>query len=684
MEILKKILTLAILSFVLLFLGSLAFASNRHWEFAGWYGGGCYPNAAFDIHIKGRVYLTSDVAGLWRSDDGGEHWHFKTKGLGQLTVPQVAVAPSDSNVLYAATGGGIYVSKNSGDSWEAADNAQGKIIFKRPENYRPIAVDPQNPNELCVGTARAQVFCSQDFGRQWKDIDPDRKFFSDPTDISALAFDKQGRLYIASNKGLSRCGSRAGGCRSLTGAPSPITDLIFSQKSPAVLFAAGEDALWISHDNGDSWETTNPIPQGKTYRIALDESGEIPVIRVIWSKDWKGGVFMTRDEGKTWESQDDNLNADRLSDPTRGWAANGGRSNTVQVDPFDPQIVLRSDWWGVWRSDDGGKSWNEKIVGAPDSVATQIVMDADGEIYVSSMDNGLLRSHDGGKTYEMLFPRKYDAAESGHVWRIAVSGNTIVGTSSPWGETVNQVIDSHDSGNSFSLVRDGLPSGRPKANTMWGEGYPRGLAMDPNNPDIIYLGIDGDGGGLFVSNDMGGTWRRSQGQPGSLRIYNGLAVDPTDSKRIIWGACSTGGGVYVSEDAGRTFDLREKQMDWVFDVAIASDGSMYAAGDSNGAKLFASGDHGQTWVMTGDFGKDRALGTVAVDPNDPQHVAVGTVSWGNKPCNIFLSIDGAKTWQDITADLPDGAGAASIIFDPRGKYLYIARYAGSVYRLALK
>jgi len=62
---------------------------------------------------------------------------------------------------------------------------------------------------------------------------------------------------------------------------------------------------------------------------------------------------------------------------------------------------------------------------------------------------------------------------------------------------------------------------------------------------------------------------------------------------------------------------------------------------------------------------------------------VSTVSWNNKPCKIFLSIDSGKNWQDITADLPDGAGASSIAFDPKGKYLYIARYAGSVYRLAL-
>src|SRR5258708_4213666 len=101
-----------------LFVGMLVsmpvYALAQHWEFAGWYGGGFFCNLAFDSQNKNRVYLTSDVAGIWRSDDLGEHWNFITKGLGQTTVPQVAIAPSDSNVLYAATASGVFLSSNAG------------------------------------------------------------------------------------------------------------------------------------------------------------------------------------------------------------------------------------------------------------------------------------------------------------------------------------------------------------------------------------------------------------------------------------------------------------------------------------------------------------------------------------------------------------------------------------------
>ena len=119
-------------------------------------------------------------------------------------------------------------------------------------------------------------------------------------------------------------------------------------------------------------------------------------------------------------------------------------------------------------------------------------------------------------------------------------------------------------------------------------------------------------------------------------------------------------------------------------MAVGPDGTIYASGDSGGAKLFASTNHGKTWKMIGDFGK-HGLGTVAVDPKHPQRIAVSTVNWSNvAPCKIFVTEDGGKNWVDVTGDLPDGSGASSIAFDPQGKYLYIARYAGSVYKMQIQ
>ncbi|MCK5140286.1 MAG: PD40 domain-containing protein, partial [Thermodesulfovibrionia bacterium] len=75
---------------------------------------------------------------------------------------------------------------------------------------------------------------------------------------------------------------------------------------------------------------------------------------------------------------------------------------------------------------------------------------------------------------------------------------------------------------------------------------------------------------------------------------------------------------------------------------------------------------------------------IAIDPANPNRIAVGTAQWaGEMPQKIFLSNDKGSTWQEITGDLPGGLGTSDIAFSPDGQYLYITRYAGSVYKIKI-
>jgi photosystem II stability/assembly factor-like uncharacterized protein len=365
----------------------------------------------------------------------------------------------------------------------------------------------------------------------------------------------------------------------------------------------------------------------------------------------------------------------------------GGRTLSLKIVRDDPLILMRTDWWGVWRSDDGGLTWKEQIKGAANSSGSDIAITAAGTIYAATMDNGLLSSNDGGATYKPLFPsRGYDKAKNGHVWRLAVTGKdnaTVIATSSPWAESVNQVIISRDGGNTFALAREGLPEKRPVVHTLWGQGYPRAFAVDPYEPSRVYLGIDGDdGGGLFISDDGGSSWRRSKAQPPCVRIYNALAVDPTETTRIIWGACGQMGGVYLSRDAGGDWEHVLSETGCIFDAAIAKDGVMYAGGDQQGPVLYASHDNGTHWKLLKRFPGVGTCEAITPDPSHPQRVALSTVAWsGRSGGRIYITDDG-EYWRDITGDLPEGSGAAAMAFGPGG-WLYIMRYAGSVYRTQL-
>jgi len=125
-------------------------------------------------------------------------------------------------------------------------------------------------------------------------------------------------------------------------------------------------------------------------------------------------------------------------------------------------------------------------------------------------------------------------------------------------------------------------------------------------------------------------------------------------------------------------------MEWVFDLAVAPNGNIYAAGDQNGPTVYVSQDKGETWKKT-SFGNKGTTEALAVDPTDAKRVVVSTVVWGGGASGkVFLTADGGKTWGDITGDLPPGAGAAAMSFSPDGKYLFLTRYAGSVYSIKIK
>ena len=663
----------------------LKLARSSQWMFAGWDGGGCYPVVEFDPNRPGRVYLTSDVAGVWKSEDLGEGWTFITRGLENTSVATIAEAPSDPGVLYAGTNGGMFVTRDDGASWRACDRLNGEMSFVRPQNHRSIAVSHIADDRVAAGTASGSVVYSVDGGGAWKVLGGKKNPFDAPgrNPITALAFSPDDRtLYAGSGLGISRYSFDADRWTLLAGGPREVDDLLVSRRGPGVVYAACGNRLWISEDGGDSWSRSSSVPSGTITRVA--ESSDGSEIAAVWEKGWNGGVLISGDRGATWRSADGDMACDTQRDPTRTWSR-PGRTIDVKIDPFDKNVLFRTDWWGVWRSDDGGRSWREKIAGLPNTVGSDLFLDGDDRVYVAAMDDGLLRSANGGRSYEALFPtRGNDDDTNGHVWRVIVSpdNGTIVATSSPWNRDLNQVVVSNNGGKSFFLVRHGLPGARPKSDTMWGQGYPRGLAADPKDFNTLYLGIDGDdGGGLFVSHDRGRTWRRSPGQPGSLRIYNGLAVDPTDPDRIFWGACGDQGGVWRSTDRGANWSRVLSDPSWVFDLTVGQNGTVYAAGDSGGPVIWASWNHGDSWKELRHFPGKGACDAVCIDPKDPSRVAVSTHLWDHwSGGKIWLSRDGGTHWTDITGDLPPGSGAAAMAFGKKTPFLYISRYAGSVYK----
>ena len=236
-----------------------------------------------------------------------------------------------------------------------------------------------------------------------------------------------------------------------------------------------------------------------------------------------------------------------------------------------------------------------------------------------------------------LWPRRHDKTISGHNWRVAVNNingaHRVISTCSPWDDDSNRIIRSEDGGKTMEVIESGLPDYYPKKNTMWEKGYARALAVDPKNPDIVYLGIDGEpegdkmGGGIFKSTDGGKNWQQLPNQPGSRRMFFGLVIDPTDSNRLFWASCSTNGGLYRSEDAGQSWERVHKGTEWAFSVHVANDGTVYTPG----RELFKSTDHGKTFKQITSFVGNRDIVAMESHPTDPNTFWFGVSTWSGGP-----------------------------------------------------
>lgn len=489
---------------------------------------------------------------------------------------------------------------------------QGGSVFS-------VTVAQKEPSLVLAATAEAGLVLSSDAGRTWSELPTPRK-------ASSVAV-----------------------------APG----------DPNIIYATFfKDGIWKSIDKGRTWKDVSQNLSKKLSLLEVTVSPANPLdVYLIGSVDWKGQFFYSNDGGGTWTEASE-LTPDPAANPTlpREYSKTTGLSapRNLAINPLNPKELYIAANWRSCISEDGGRTWRESMRGADISCVYDLRFHK-GRTYASAMDEGVLVSEDNGLSWRALWPLKYDPEISGHHWRLAVSDNNgvdrIVSTCSPWDSKFpNRVVVSDDGGKTFSYSGAGLPSTVPTANTMWGAGTARALAFDPKNPKTLYLGIDGDpsggnnGGGVFKSVDGGRNWSALASQPGSRRMFFGIAVDPTDSQRLYWAACGTGGGLYRSDDGGASWQHIFKNEEWLFNVHVAADGTVYCPGK----ELWRSTDQGKSWkCITKRPADGRIIVAVETDPADAKRIWFAATSWdGSSNGGVYETSDAGATWREITGSLP--------------------------------
>lgn len=156
------------------------------------------------------------------------------------------------------------------------------------------------------------------------------------------------------------------------------------------------------------------------------------------------------------------------------------------------------------------------------------------------------------------------------------------------------------------------------------------LVLDPADPSRLYVGGHD---AVAVSGDGGGTWERVETLDGADAMGWAFLSD-----RVLVGGHP---GLWVSEDRGRMFELRNERLPATDIHALGAGGGVVYAGSPE-IGVFASSDEGRTWeVRTRDVGQ-AFMGTILVDPRDPERLVAPDMRAG-----AVESTDGGRTWRAL-------------------------------------
>jgi photosystem II stability/assembly factor-like uncharacterized protein len=396
-------------------------------------------------------------------------------------------------------------------------------------------------------------------------------------------------------------GPLGGDVRSLTTDPS----------EPRVLYLGTADGyIFGSQDAGEHWQSLGLVgpANGVITAIIVDPRNSGTLVASMWTKDANGeggGVFVSRDSGRTWQ----------------GSGLGGHAIRALVQSVSEPDILVAGALDGIFRSNDLGRNWE------------QVTPSGDSEL--RNFDSLALDPHDPGIIYAGTFHLPWKTLDGGKNWAPIHRGmiddsdvlSLAVDTSEPqrvFASACSGIYRSEDAGSYWNKI-EGIPFSSRRTPV---------IRQDPLHPLVLFAGTTE---GLWKTTDGGARWRRASPRDW---VINSLVIQSIARRSADGSHAAESSAVEFSEEQSRVLIGTEQR------------------------GVLASDDGGDHFRELNEGFHHRRIVSLAIDADRPGRVAAVLA---NSPDSPVETEDGGRTWSAISTGL--NANAVTRIFSSPGGWL---------------
>ena len=551
---------------------------GKKW-YAIWEGGSLARFIIIDPRNTDVIYASTGIfdreayndtgLGILKSTDGGKTWRQINNGIDNLFAGYLEMHPHNPDVLFAAAGmnaarreGGIYRTFDGGEHWEKAVSAWVMTV---------VTFSPSHPSVVYAGSAEA-FYRSDDGGGTWRKLQRHGSYgpegIRSGVPISAVVDPDDPMTIFVNNYGGGCFKSTDGGgtwinsSKGYTGAD--MHHVATSTDSPSKVYAIGRSGPFRSSDRGGNWEgiAFPPANMPEWYCIAANPSNPR---EILMSDEHEGVIFRSEDGGDNWRPV------------FRHRKAGGGPDNrygakAIVYAPSNSNIVyagfrtgrnltesrMRKRGLGVYRSADGGRTWEERNGNLGDyarNINAMAVHPLNSDIvYIGTLRSGLYRTTDGGRSWMM----KNKGLIGSDVRSLAIDRDDPRAIYAGLGEGAG-ICKSTDGGDNWVPIGNGIEIICPPALLPLGKVQQDVSFQEPRT--------------VISSTDYAIQWS----------VITSILIDPARPETVYVSDLAT--GVYRSKDGGKLWTPINNGLSTkaVTDMSISTDGNtVYAATSGEG------------------------------------------------------------------------------------------------------